>query len=113
MQFNTPVLKDGFLYGLTKANLLFCLNATDGKTAWTTSRRIDGKAGYGSIVDAGKVLLALTTAGNLIVFEPTDKEYQEITRYKVANSDTYAYPIASGNRIHVKDKDSVTLWTVE
>src|SRR5262245_8715190 len=113
VQFNTPVLKDGFLYGLTKANLLFCLNATDGKTAWTTSRRIDGKAGYGSIVDAGKVLLALTTAGNLIVFEPTDKEYQEITHYKVANSDTFAYPIASGNRIYVKDKDSVTLWTIE
>jgi glucose dehydrogenase len=35
VQFNSPVLKDGFLYGLTGGNDLFCINATDGKTAWT------------------------------------------------------------------------------
>jgi outer membrane protein assembly factor BamB len=113
VQFNTPVLKDGFLYGLSKTNNLFCLNAADGKTAWTTSRRLDGRAGYGSVVDAGSVLLALAGAGNLIVFEPTDKEYKEIAKYKVADIDTYAYPVASGNRIFVKGKDTVNLWTVE
>jgi hypothetical protein len=31
----------------------------------------------------------------------------------VASGQTHAYPIASGNRIFIKDKDSVTLWTVE
>jgi outer membrane protein assembly factor BamB len=113
VQFNTPVLRDGFLYGLSKSNNLFCLSAADGKTAWTTSRRMDGRAGYGSVVDAGSVLLALAGAGNLIVFEPTEKEYKEIAKYKVADGDSYAYPVASGNRIFVKGKDSVNLWTVE
>src|SRR5262249_49650965 len=51
VQFNTPVLKDGFLYGLSKTNNLFCLSAADGKTAWIMSSRLDGKAGYGSVVD--------------------------------------------------------------
>jgi len=36
-----------------------------------------------------------------------------LATYKVADGQTHAYPIASGNRIFVKDKDSVTLWTVE
>ena len=69
--------------------------------------------GYGSIVDAGSFLLALTPASELIVFQPGDKAYSELARIKVAESQTYAYPVISGNRVFIKDKDSVTLWTVE
>jgi outer membrane protein assembly factor BamB len=133
VQFSTPVLKDGFLYGLTANNDLFCLNAADGKTAWTTpvaptqaanepptggpggggGRRGGRGGGYGSIVDAGSVLLALTPASQLIAFQPADKAYTELARIKVADSPTHAYPVLSGNRIFTKDQDSVTLWTVE
>jgi len=69
-------------------------------------------AGYGSIVDAGSVLLALTPASQLVAFEPSDKAYTELARIKVADSQTYAYPIVSGKRLFVKDQDSVTLWTL-
>jgi outer membrane protein assembly factor BamB len=72
-----------------------------------------GGGGYGSIVDAGPVLLALTPGSQLIVFEPNGKEFKQLASYKVAAGQTHAYPIASGNRIFIKDKDSVTLWTVE
>ena len=72
-----------------------------------------GRTGYGSIVDAGSVLIALTPKAELIVFEPTDKEFKQIARYKVAAGDTYAYPVVSDKRIFIKDKDSVTLWIVE
>ena len=72
-----------------------------------------GGGGYGSIVDAGSVLLALTPAGQLVVFEPNDKALKQVANYKVAGSQTHAYPIASGNRLFIKDKDSLTLWTVE
>ena len=72
-----------------------------------------GRAGYGSIVDAGSVLLALTPSSELVVFQPSDKQYKELARYKVADSPTYAHPVVSGNRIFVKDQDSVTLWIVE
>lgn len=58
-------------------------------------------------------MLALTPAAELIVFEPSDKAYSEVARIKVANSPTYAYPVVSGKRIFVKDKDDVTLFTVE
>ena len=72
-----------------------------------------GGAGFGSIVDAGSVLLTLTPSAELIAFQPGDKAYTELARIKVADSPTHAYPIASGNRIFIKDKDSVTLWTIE
>lgn len=72
-----------------------------------------GRAGYGSIVDAGSVLLALTPSSELVVFQPSDKAYTELARIKVAASPTYAQPVVSGNRIFIKDQDSIILYTVE
>ena len=112
--FNTPVLKNGLLYGLTSADSLFCLNAETSKTAWTHEIGGAGRyRGYGSVVDAGPVLLALNPTSKLYVFEPSDKEYKQLAKYKVANSEVFAYPVVTGNRIYIKDKDSVILWTVD
>lgn len=69
--------------------------------------------GYGSVVDAGSVILALTPASQLIAFAPGGQAYAELARIKVADSPTHAYPILSGHRIFTKDQDSVTLWTLE
>jgi outer membrane protein assembly factor BamB len=35
-KWNTPVLKDGFLYGFTDQKRIYCLNAANGSTAWLT-----------------------------------------------------------------------------
>jgi outer membrane protein assembly factor BamB len=110
VQFNTPVLKGGQIYGLSQKSVIFCLDAKDGKTLWTTEL---GGRGFGSIVDAGSVLLALTPKGELAVFEPSDKEYKKLATYKVADTETYAYPVAAGKGLFVKDKDSLSLWNVD
>ena len=55
----------------------------------------------------------MTPAAELIVFKPSDKEFTELAKYKVASTPTYTYPIVSGNRIYIKDQDAVTLWTLE
>ena len=110
VQFNSPVLKGGQIYGISQAGVLFCLDAKDGKTLWTSEL---GARDFGSIVDAGSVLLALTPKGDLTVFEPSDKEYKKVAGYKVADSDTYGYPVVAGKDVFVKDKDSVTLWSID
>jgi len=128
IMFNSPILKGDGVYGLSDANALFCINASTGATAWTTpvtgpeapeqgegdrGRRRRGGGGFGSIVDGGEVLMALTPRAELIVFRPDLSAYSEIRRYKVASSETHAYPVLSGRRIVIKDRDSVTLWTVD
>jgi outer membrane protein assembly factor BamB len=128
VMFNTPVVKNGLVFGISNDNKIFCINEQTGKTAWSTAvgggggggggggrggRGGMGGGGYGSVVDAGSVLLALTPTGQLTVFEPSDKEFKEIAKYKVADGNAYAYPVLSGNRIFIKDKDSLILWTIE
>jgi outer membrane protein assembly factor BamB len=36
-----------------------------------------------------------------------------VASYKVAPEATYGYPILTGNRIYIKDRNSLTMWTVE
>jgi outer membrane protein assembly factor BamB len=110
VQFNSPVLKGGQIYGLSQKSVIFCLDAKDGRTLWTTDL---GGRGFGSIVDAGSVLLALTPKGELLVFEPSDKEYKKLALYKVADSETYAYPVPAGKGVFVKEKDSLSLWNID
>ena len=111
-QFSSAVLKDGFLYGATARGNLFCVNAKTGATAWTDTDAKGGR-GYGCVVDAGSVLLALSPKSQLYVMQPTDKAYTQVASIKVADSPTYAYPVVSGNRLFIRDQDSVALLTVE
>lgn len=143
LQYNSPVLKDGLLFGLSNSDNLFCVNLESGQSAWTVTaagepvaaqaerEQRDGQGqpgqgqgrrrrgggggggGYGTIVDVGPALLALTPAGQLTVYAPDGGEFRKLASYKVAERGTYAYPIASGNRIYVKDRNTVTRWTVE
>jgi outer membrane protein assembly factor BamB len=72
------------------------------------------RAGYGSIVDAGSVMVSLCPSGELVFFKPDAAAYTEVARYKVSeDGDVYSHPILSGNRVYIKDRDSVALFTVE
>jgi hypothetical protein len=111
VRFNTPVLKDGLLFGFNGLSQFFCVDAQSGKKAWVGPR--DKGDGYGSIVDAGAVLLAITPGSELIVIQPTDKEYTELARVKVSDTQTYAHLVVAGNRLLVKDEESVALFNVK
>jgi outer membrane protein assembly factor BamB len=106
--YNTPVLKNGLLFGISDPdNNIYCLSARDGQTLWTDTVRY-GR--FGPVIDV--VLLALPVS-ELLVIAPSDKAYTELARYKIAQEQVYAYPVVAGSRIYVKDKETLTLWTVE
>jgi outer membrane protein assembly factor BamB len=111
-QFGSAVLKDGFLYCVSAADTLYCLNTKTGATAWIDPAK-RGKGGYGEVVDAGTVLVALGNAGDMVVFQPTDKAFTEVAHFKVSDKATYAYPILAGKRIYVKDQENLILYTLE
>lgn len=112
--YNTPVLKDGLLYGLSSAGRgptnLFCMNAQTGEVLWTDSTP---RGECGAVLDAGAVLLALTSDSNLVVFKPSNKEYSELVKLKISDTPPWAYPIIAGNRVFVKGKDTLTLMSIQ
>jgi outer membrane protein assembly factor BamB len=110
-QFNTPVLRDGLLFGLSNRGSLFCINAQTGQTAWTDETQRD-RSGFTAIVNAGSCLLALPSSSELIVFKPDPKEYSELAKIKLSETPSYAHPVISGNRVYVKDKETLALLTL-
>ncbi|MGC8885926.1 MAG: hypothetical protein ACP5MG_02060 [Verrucomicrobiia bacterium] len=68
---------------------------------------------FGALLDAGTVLVALPPSGELIVFKPSEKQFEQVARVKIAESQTFAHPVLRGNKIIVKDRDSVALWSLE
>jgi outer membrane protein assembly factor BamB len=111
-QFTSPVLRDGLLFGLSDKGNLYCLDAKTGKTDWTDATKRDGQ-GFTSIVDGGSCLLALPSSSEMVVFKPDGKQYQEIAKVKVSDTPIYAHPVLAGNRLIIKDQDTVTMLTVQ
>ena len=112
MQFSSPVLEGGRLYGVTDRNSVFCLDAKTGQTLWVDATP-RGKGSFAAVLDAGSVLFAFPNTGELFAFKPSDKGYEEVARLKLAETPTYAHPIIAGNRVFVKDQVSLALWLVE
>jgi outer membrane protein assembly factor BamB len=110
--YNTPVLKEGMLYGITGKGTLFCLDAKTGKTMWedTTSR---AQRGFGTLVDAGPVLIAMGDDGGLTVFKADEKGYSQVAQIKVPATATYAYPVIAGNNVFIKNQYAVSMFTIE
>jgi outer membrane protein assembly factor BamB len=109
-QYNSPVLHDGLLFGISTAQNFYCMDAKTGDVLWTDSAK---RGECGNILDAGSVLLALGADKSLVVFQPSGKGYTEIVRYLVAETPTWAPPAVTGNRIFVKDQESLTLYTID
>ena len=109
-QFNTPVLKDDLIFGLSKRRQFFCLDANDGRTLWVDEARNDS---YGSIIDVGEVMCSLPGHAYLIFFKPAGTQYQELARFRISDSHVYTHPVFAGKRIYVKDKETLAMWTIE
>jgi outer membrane protein assembly factor BamB len=105
---STTVLDGGKLYGMSskQRGQMFALDAATGKTLWMDEGRVGDNA---AVLDAGPVLLALTTTAELRVYKKGDT-LTEVARYTVADSPTWATPAVQGNMIVVKDLNSLMLY---
>jgi len=71
-KFSNPVLKNGYLYGLSE-NLLVCLEAKTGELKWRGN-----KYGYGRILVSREKLLILGNTGVLSIVEATPDHFKEV-----------------------------------
>jgi outer membrane protein assembly factor BamB len=108
MYMSSPVVDGDFVYGFgsKRKGQIFCIDARTGAAKWAT----EGRGGMNAVVQrVGSQLLVLTTDGDLIVLNRTPDKYDEVRRYKVGRSETWAHPVLLGDRIVIRDADSVAV----
>lgn len=109
-KFNTPVMKDGFLYGLSNGRKLYCMDAAKGLTMWTDTTM---NSDFGSLINCGSVLMTLPSNSNLIVFKLSEKAYTQLTKIKVSDKPVFATPLIAGNQIFIKEAETLTLYKLD
>ena len=109
MYMSSPVVDGETVYGFSnrRKGQLFALDARTGKVTWTTEGRAGANA---SLQLAGPNLIVLTTEGDLLVLKKNPQKYEELHRYTVADSGTWAQPVLLEDGIVIRNAESVELW---
>jgi outer membrane protein assembly factor BamB len=111
MYMNSPVLTGDLLFGFSplKKGEIFCLDARTGAILWTGPPRGGDNA---AMLASSKTLYALTPDSQLLIAKPTAKALNEVRRYEVADSPTWAHPLVLPDGFLIKDLRSIARWTV-
>ena len=112
LYMNSPILNGNLLFGMSHKNKgqYFCLDASTGKTLWTSEGRQGENA---AMVMAGKVMFSLNNDADLILTSATAKGPETIKKYHVADSPTWAYPVVVGKQVLIKDASTLALLSLE
>jgi outer membrane protein assembly factor BamB len=111
MDMSTGVVIGNSLFGFSPRNSgqYFAIDANTGQTQWLSEPRIAENA---AVVRAGNLWFALDTEARLSVSRANPKQMDVLRRYTVAQSATWAQPVLSGQRLFIKDLNSISLWTL-
>jgi outer membrane protein assembly factor BamB len=81
---STPLLKDGYLYGVDSYGALRCLNASTGERIWETYQATGHDRWWNAfLVRNGDRVFIANEQGELIIARLTPKGYEEISRAKL------------------------------
>lgn len=104
MNFASPVVVDGRIYGLGPARNLFCADAKTGRSHWSKDGLITTGGGrhFASMLVVGHHIVLLTDSGLLVCIEPNDGQYRELWRSQVCGAN-WCSPAWAGGRIYLRD----------
>jgi outer membrane protein assembly factor BamB len=111
--YNTPVVKDGYLYGIDGRQeagaRLRCVELKSGQVKWEKDR-----FGCASMILADGQLIALTENGDLVLIEPTPEGYREKARAAVLRATPCRAEIAlADGRLYGRDGKRLVCWNLK
>ena len=89
-KFTTPVLHNGFVYGLDNG-ILACVDLKDGKRTWKK-----GRYGHGQILLVGDTIVVLTEKGELCLVAANPNEFQELAKIQAIEGKTWNHIALAG-----------------
>ncbi len=106
-QYPTAIAKDGRLYGIDGRQdagvaSLRCIEPKTGKVLWTQEN-----FGMATFILAGERLVIVKTDGELVLAEPTPREFRPLVQARVFRSTTRALPALAGGLLYVRDETTL------
>jgi outer membrane protein assembly factor BamB len=105
-KFTSPVLHDGFIYGLDES-ILACIDATTGELKWK-----GGRYGYGQVMLASGHLIVLTEQGELALVLADPKAHQELTRFPALEGKTWNHPAMSDGILLIRNAEEMAAFNL-
>jgi outer membrane protein assembly factor BamB len=103
--WSTPVVKDGYLYGMFSfkeygKGPLACVDIRTGKDMWK-----EEGFGPGQVILAGDKVIALSDKGELVVAETNPQKYIELKRDDVLKGKVWSYPVLAYNHLFARSTE--------
>ncbi len=100
--WSTPVVKDGYLYGMFSfkeygAGPLACVDIRTGEDKWA-----EKGFGPGQVILAGDKIIATSDKGEIVVVEAKSDKYKEVARKDVLDGKVWSYPILANGKIFAR-----------
>lgn len=102
-KFTSPVLKDGYLYGLDEG-VLECIDATTGDRMWKK-----GRYGHGQILLVDDLILVMAEDGQFVVVRATPEKWDEVSATPVFDAARNWNPHSlSRGRLFLRNHEEMT-----
>ncbi len=105
-KFTSPVLKDGFVYGLDEG-ILMCLEPLKNEIKWKK-----GRYGHGQILLSGDVIFVLSEQGKMVLVQANSESFEELASLQVLSESAKVWnpPVLVGNRVYVRDHSEMACY---
>lgn len=103
-QFNSPGLRNGYLYGLDDG-LLACVDASNGRRIWK-----DGRFGSGQTLIVGDTVVVQNENGTVHACAASPDGFRELGQIAALSSKTWNQPSVAGRYLLVRNDREAVCW---
>lgn len=98
-KFTSPVLYDGYAYGLDDG-ILSCVEAATGRILW---KERAGRYDHGQLILSGNRLIVQAESGEVSLVDPSPAKWTEVGRINALPGKTWTAPALAGNLLLVRN----------
>jgi outer membrane protein assembly factor BamB len=108
--WSTPVVKDGYLYGMFSfkeygTGPVGCVDIRTGEDKWSQPG-----FGPGQVILSGDTVVALSDKGEVVFFKADPKGYKELKREHLVDGKVWSYPVLAYNHLFARSTVEGGCW---
>jgi outer membrane protein assembly factor BamB len=105
-KFNSPVVSNGYVYGLDEG-ILTCLDLATGVRKWK-----GGRYGYGQVLLASNHLIVTTDTGEIALVKADPAGYAEVAKFAALSGKTWNVPALANGRLLVRNATEMAAYNL-